>query len=82
MDVSVCSVLPPENWSVLFPNTGNSLLTFITYLIRTWLAKCSYFIEQGNTHDATFVRIETGKEENIFQTENNASLDVQHFFPI
>ncbi len=32
MYVSLCSVLPPENWSAYLPNKGNSLLTYFTYL--------------------------------------------------
>ncbi len=28
MYVSLCSVLPPANWSAYLPNKGNSLLTY------------------------------------------------------
>ncbi len=35
MYVSLCFVLPPENWSVKLPNKGNSLLTYFTYLRYT-----------------------------------------------
>ncbi len=37
MYVSVCSVLPPENWSDLLPNKGNSLLYLLTCARKTLL---------------------------------------------
>ncbi len=34
MYVSLCSVLPPENWSAYLPNKGNSLLYLLTKFLE------------------------------------------------
>ncbi len=36
MYVSLCFVLPPENWSASLPNKGNALLYLLTLVTLTW----------------------------------------------
>ncbi len=46
MYVSLCSVLPPENWSALLPNKGNSLLSYLVsvYVVNWCLEIGTYML--------------------------------------